>query len=361
MEPSIEDIEETVGQEVIALPKTMKSMVYDASGRDLMLWNLATPVPKPGNHELLVRVASTSLNPFDYRVTESTAMFLGFKHKAVGCDIAGQVVAVGTDVEGFNVGDLVYGWGHGLGEYGISEPGRVARVPTGQQVGDYGIYPCVATTAYQLLRKHWLEREDMVIRHMLVIGASGGVGSSVIQIVRAVGGPEIKIYAVASAKNHDYLKSIGVNEVFDYSQPGFNISVVVPSGVMDLIVDLVSGTPEGTDYVESAMVLLKQPSGKYVTLNTLSKLEYLGARFRQLTGIEFHKNYDFFVVNRNHSAGDLIEVGGLVASGKLKIPVEQEIPYEEQRIRQGFAKIKSRHVRGKIKVIVDSYLCQMSR
>jgi len=252
---------------------------------------------------------------------------------------------------------MVFGWGHGFAEFAITEPSKVAKVPSGQQVGEYGIYPCVGTSAYQLLRKHWLDREDMNLRHLLVIGASGGVGSSIIQMVRAIGGPEIKIYAVGSVKNQDYLKSIGANVVFDYMQPGLDIGTVTPLGAMDLIVDLISGTPEGTEYVEQALTLLR-PHGRYITLNTLSSLEYIAARFSQLTGFEFYKNYDFFVVNRGNSASDLTEVASLVATGKYKLPVNDEVDLDDSQIRSAFNFIRQRHVRGKIKVIIDPVLCQ---
>ena len=338
-----------------AIPATMKALVYDSSGRDMMVWSQAMAVPHVGRNEVLVKVATSSLNPFDYRVTESTTMFMGFKGKVVGCDVAGQVMAVGSNITEFVVGDLVFGWGSGLGEYAHCDPHRIAKIPTGHSVGDFGIYPCVGVTAYQLLRKHWLMRGDVQLRNMLVIGAAGGVGSSLIQMARAIGGPEIRIHAVSSGRNEEYLRSIGANEVFNYTVPGFDVGSAMTGNTMDMIVDLVSGTPEGTEYVESAMLLLK-PHGKYVTLNTLSKLEYIGTRFSQLTGIEFHKNYDLFIVNRNHSGGDLVEVASLVASGKYSLPILKEIPLDESAIRSAMNMLKQRHMRGKIKVMVDSDL-----
>ena len=338
---------------VMAVPTTMKALVYDSSGRDSMLWMNDYHIPKLSKNEVLIKVISSSLNPFDYRVAQNTSMFIGFRGKPVGSDVAGEVIAVGKNVESFAPGDKVFGWGHGLAEFAISDPTRLAKIPTGMNTADFGIYPCVSVTAYQLLHKYWLSKSGYQLRSLLVSGASGGVGSSVIQIARALGGPELKIHAVCSNKHTQYCQSLGANEAYDYMDREFEVARILPTNTVDMIVDLVSGTPEGMDYVEGAKLLLKE-NGKYLTLNTLSKLEYVGSWFTHFTGIEFrNKQYEFFVVDRDNSNSDLIEISSLIAQGKFKLEVAQEIMLEESKIREAFNVMQQRHMRGKIKVVVE--------
>ena len=330
---------------------TMKALVYNSSGFGSMLWAPDFPVPQHGRHEVLVRVISSSLNPVDFRMVDSG--FLSVRGKPVGCDIAGRVCAVGSAVTTLKVGDFVFGWGHGLAEYAISDPTRLALVPWGLNASDFGIYPTVATTAYQLLNKHWLGKPGYQVRSILVIGASGGVGSSVVQFARAFGGPELSIFTVSSASHLEYCREIGANECFDYRDKSFEMEKILPAGSLDLIVDTVSGTPEGSNYVEAAKHLLRD-SGKYVTLNTLSRLEYVGSWFTNRTGIEFRrKHHEYFIVTRDGSHSDLDEAATLIANNQYRLEIAHEVHgLEESQLREAFALLRQRHMRGKIKVTV---------
>lgn len=337
------------------VPQQMRALVYNSDAREYMSWESAFPVPDISNNEVLIKVISSSLNPFDFRVTESNSMFMGYRNSPVGCDVAGQIVKIGSHVAGFKLGDLVFGWGAGLAEFAVSDDSRIAKIPEGQTPADFGMYPCASVSALQMLNKHWLGRPGFQVSSILVIGAAGGVGSSVIQLARHFGGPELKIHAVSSQVNEKYLQSIGASAVMDYSGRDFDVATVLPQKSVDLIVDLVSGTPEGNDYVESGMLLLK-PSGKYITMNTLSTLQSLSARFQQLTGTQFSNNYDLFLVNRSGSANDLAQIANLIQSHKLKLPVAEEVQFNENSLRGAFSKLKQRHARGKFRVIVDTQL-----
>ncbi len=340
------------------IPTTMDALLYDSKSTVhdglYMSWDHAHPIPALGRNEVLVKAVGASLNPFDFRVSESTPMMMAYNHTPVGCDVAGEIVAVGANVEKehqFRVGDKVFGFGHGLAEFAKTDVHRICKVPTGMDVKEFGAYPCVAVTVYQLLHKYWFDRKDYQVRSVLIIGASGGVGSALIQMIRALAGPEIRIYGICSSKNTEYCKNLGANEIFDYTQTNFECAKILPGKSIDLVVDCISGTPEGQSYVGPVASSLLAPSGKYVTLNTLSKLEFVSTWFTNVTGLHFRESqYEFFVVNRDKTADHLMEIASLVSKGQLKLIIEKEIPFEEGAIRDAFSKLRSRHMQGKILV-----------
>jgi NADPH:quinone reductase-like Zn-dependent oxidoreductase len=340
------------------VPSTMEALVYDSKSKvhdDLyMSWDTTHSVPVLGRNEVLIKTESASLNPYDFRVSESTPMMMAYNHTPVGCDIAGEIVAVGTNVEKehqFRVGDRVFGFGHGLATFAKTDVHRICKIPTDSDPKIFGALPCVAVTVFQLLHKYWLDKKDFHVRSILIIGSSGGVGSALIQIIRALAGPEIRIYGICSHKNVDYCKTLGANEIFDYMQSNFDSAKILPEKSIDLVVDCISGTPEGPSYVGPIASSLLSPTGKYVTLNTLSKLEFVSTWFTNVTGLHFRESqYEFFVVNRDMTSDHLMEIASLVSKGQLKMAIEREIPIEEKVIREALHKLRLRHMRGKILV-----------
>lgn len=334
-----------------AVPDKMKAMVYDKSGPNRMAWQSDHPVPTPGRKEVLVKVASSSINVIDYRLTDHRGLLAVTPKRVVGCDFAGTVVALGREVRGFAVGDQVFGWGSGYANYCTANLNEIARVPAGHDVDEFGIYGLVGTCAHQVLRKHWFDRPNFNVRSLLVIGASGGVGSSVVQIARAMGGPEIRIFGVCSFKNSDYVREIGANEAVDYTVRDFDIARAFPVHSMDLIVDTVSGTPESTDYYHAGGALLLKPHGRYVALNSLSGLDWTRTALTAGCGCDWQKrNYDLFATSRKRSDVDLQAVARLAEQGNFKLNVAEEIPLLETPIRRALHNLRLRHIRGKVKI-----------
>ena len=320
-------------------------MVYDKAGTNKMSWHSDYFVPTPGANEVLVKVASASMNPADYRLTDNRGMFHPTPKRIVGTDFAGTVVGLGRNVRGFTIGDQVFGWGHGYANYTCANCFEIAQVPEGFRVEDLGIYGLVGTCAHQILRKHWLEKPNFNVRNLLVIGASGGVGSSLIQIARAYGGPELKIFAITSFKNSDYVKQLGANGVADYTVRDFDIARAFPVHSMDLIVDTVSGTPESSDYYHSGGKLLLKPHGRYVALNSLSTLDWA----RKLIHWQ-RANYDLFITQQGKSDIDLQAVARLIQQRKYRLNIAQEVPLIETPIRRALHELRLRHIRGKVMI-----------
>ena len=315
-----------------------------------MFWHSSLPVPKPGRNEVLIKVASSSVNPIDYRITESHTMYMTARKNVVGKDLAGTIVAIGRNVTGLSVGDKVFGFGSGYANYALAKSAQVTRIPDGIELDEFGVYANAATGAYQALKTHWFDRPNYTVRSLLIVGASGGVGSSLIQIARALGGPEVRIYALCSSKNVDYCRQLGANESIDYSVRNFDLARTLPIHSLDLIIDVVSGVGGHPNYVSSGMLLLKN-SGSYVAFNSASRMDWIRASLTNLCGLNVQKSrYNLFTMNQSKSAKDLESIAQLVSQGKFRLLVSEEIPLTETPIRRALHLMKQGHVRGKIKI-----------
>lgn len=150
------------------------------------------PVPEPGPGQVQVRMRAAGLNPFDWKVADGV---LGGKvrHRfplVLGGDGAGEVAALGGGVTGFAVGDLVFGLfmrlrdgGGSYGEYAVADAVGLARIPDGVAVTDAAALPMAGTTALNLVAEAGVARGQTV----LVVGATGGVGTFVVQLAAARG------------------------------------------------------------------------------------------------------------------------------------------------------------------------------
>jgi NADPH:quinone reductase-like Zn-dependent oxidoreductase len=233
------------------------------------LTTVDTPVPASG--EVLVRVHATSVNPYDWhhmrgepRVARLMPGTLGLrapKLRILGCDVAGQVEAIGPDVTGFRPGDDVFALleqGGGFAEY-VSVPERLlARKPGNLSHAQAAAVPMAATTALLGLRDVGRIEPG---QQVLVNGASGGVGTFAIQIVRALGA---RADAVCSSLHADLVRSIGADHVIDYAKEDFTRS----GRRYDVLLDIAGSrpvsacrqvlTPRGT------LVLIGGPAGRWL-------------------------------------------------------------------------------------------------
>jgi len=249
----------------------MKAYVLRSYGPPdhLDLTDVGIPAPAPG--EVLVRVRATSVNPYDWhhmrgepRVARLMPGTLGLrapKLRILGCDMAGRVEAVGSDVTEFRPGNDVFALleqGGGFAEY-VSVPERLlARKPASLSYEQAAAVPMAAITALLGLRDvARIEPEQQI----LVTGASGGVGTFAVQIARAFGA---RADAVCSAPNADLVRSIGADHVIDYAKEDFTRS----GRRYDVLLDVAGSrpvsacrrvlTPRGT------LVLIGGPAGRWL-------------------------------------------------------------------------------------------------
>ena len=223
----------------------MKAIVLGSYGSADHLGLTAVDTPVPAADEVLVRVRATSVNPYDWhhmrgepRVARMMPGTLGLrapKLRILGGDMAGQVEAVGEDVTEFRPGDDVFALLEqgGFAEY-VSVPERLlARKPGNLSYEQAAAVPIAATTALLGLRD--VARIEPG-QKVLVNGASGGVGTFAVQIARALGA---RADAVCSLPNADLARSIGADDVIDYTSQDFTRS----GRRYDVLLDIAGSRP----------------------------------------------------------------------------------------------------------------------
>jgi len=176
-----------------AVPDTMTAWVIADFGGPEVFKSVEQPVPSPSAGEVLVEVAATSVNPIDYKLRSGVAEpFAPDRPAILHGDVAGTVAAVGEGVDAFAVGDRVYGCAGGfrgaphgaLADYMPADADLLAPMPEALSFREAAALPLVALTAWEaLVEKAAVGPDD----HVLVHGATGGVGHVGLQIARARG------------------------------------------------------------------------------------------------------------------------------------------------------------------------------
>jgi len=196
---------------------------------------------KPGDDEVLVEVHGAGVNPVDTYFREGS--YEPFTLPMIpGIDVAGEVVGVGENVEGFSEGDPVYGTGigsqhyGGYAEYAAVPTDRLVALPEGVDTVAAGGVGVAALTAWRALVDH---AELQVGDRCLIHGGSGGVGHAAVQIAAAAGA---QVITTASPQYHDQLRELGADVVLDYSRDDLAEAVVEAA-------DNVSGQTEGVDVI----------------------------------------------------------------------------------------------------------------
>ncbi len=178
------------------------------------------PTLAPGPGEVLIEVAGSGVNPIDWKILSGAMQaFIPLELPYTpGVEVAGRVTEVGEGVENFAVGDEVFGFIGIVGGYATqvaAAASRLAHRPGRLSALEASGVPAAALTAWQALHEHAQVRDGQTV---LIHGAAGGVGSMAVQMARVAGATVI---ATASARNHDYLKSLGADQVIDYTQTRF--------------------------------------------------------------------------------------------------------------------------------------------
>lgn len=203
--------------------KMMKAYTLNQVGDvdNLALCEVDRPTPKSG--EVLIEVKAIGINPIDMKTRASDAvlnMVVGEERPAIlGWDIAGTVVATGDDATRFACGDRVFGMvnfpGHGKGyaEYVAASESHLAAIPAETSFADAAATTLAALTALQVLRAH-IQKDDRVLIH----AGAGGVGHFAIQMAKNMGA---YVVATSSAKNRDFIVSLGADMHIDYRTQKF--------------------------------------------------------------------------------------------------------------------------------------------
>lgn len=318
---------------------TMQAIGFKRYGAADALELLELPRPTVAPDSVLIRVAAAGINPADWRFRSGQFRFaMRLKLPFVpGSDVAGVVEAIGSAVTRFQPGDAVYAMlptsrGGGYAEFAAVAERNVAPMPRNLSFAEAAAAPLTALTALQALRdKAGLQ----VGAHLLIYGASGGVGTFAVQIAKAM---SAHVTAACSGRNAALAREIGADEVIDYTQQ----DVTAGEPRYDVIFDAVNVL----SFRRARRVL--RPNGTLVTVNPLTgnlSPAWL-ARFRGGRRIR-----SLFV---QPSGDDLRALNDWFEAGQLRPVIEQRFALAEARAAQ--QRSETGRVRGKLVLIVDERL-----
>jgi NADPH:quinone reductase-like Zn-dependent oxidoreductase len=319
--------------------RMMKAVVRDAYGSVDVLRMAEIDTPVAGEGEVLVRVLAAGVDQGVWHVMEGMpyAMRLaGFgvrapKNPLLGSDLAGRVEAVGTSAGAFRPGDEVFGTCRGsFAEFAVAGADRLAAKPEKVSFDKAAATPTSGFTALQAVRDHGKVSAG---QRVLVIGASGGVGTFAVQIAKADGA---EVTGVCSAAKVDLVRTIGADHVIDYGSEDFADG----SNRYDVILD----TAGGRSLSDLRRAL--KPQGTLVIVGGERAGNWLGMR-NQLraaaTSPFVGQKLGFFIAKQRGQ--DLEELRKLLESGAITPVVDRafslgEVPDAIRYLRDGRARGK---------------------
>jgi NADPH:quinone reductase-like Zn-dependent oxidoreductase len=322
----------------------MKATVYERYGSPDVLELKEIDTPAVEDDQVLVRVRAASVNPVDWHnmrgmpyLMRATGGLAKPKNTGLGADVAGRVEAVGRNVTRFQPGDEVFGMTiRTLAEYvSVSELG-VVRKPANLTFEQGAAVPVAAITALQGLRDKGQIRPGQKV---LVIGAAGGVGTFAVQIAKSFGA---EVTGVCSTRNVDLVRSIGADQVIDYTQEDFTRT----GQTYDLIFDS-AGYRSLSDCrrvlrSNGTLVMCGAGDGR----STLR----IGARmFKALLLSRFgHQKFVSFLAKRNQD--DLVALKELIEAGKVTPVIDRQYPLSD--VPEAIRYLEQGHARGKVVITV---------
>lgn len=236
----------------------MKAMILAANGGPEVLVLRDVPKPQIQADQILVKVQAIAVNPIDCKIRKTGAFGYG-ADSILGFDVSGVVEQTGTLVKNFQAGDAVFyspdfsGPGANA-EYHAVRADIVAKKPAHLDYIEAAGMPLAALTAWVSL----MEQGDLRLgQTVLIIGASGGVGSLAVQLAHAAGA---YVFAVCSAANAGLVRSLGADRVIDRQTENFADVIRQEAGAVDLVFDCFGG-----DYVAKSISTV-QPMGRIVTI-----------------------------------------------------------------------------------------------
>ena len=314
----------------------MKAIVYERYGSPDVLEVRDIEVPSVSDGGVLVRIRAASANPYDWHFMRGKPllmrlMFGFFKPKAhgLGADLAGEVEAVGKDVTRFRLGDAVFGEGAGaFAEYASVPERTLALKPASLTFEQAAAVPMAGLTALQGLRDGGKIQAGQKV---LILGASGGVGTFAVQIAKSFGA---EVTGVCSTKNVEMVRSIGADHVVDYTREDFTRG--------ETRYDLMLDTVGNRSLRECRRVLT--PKAVYVSIS--------GA-MAHLLGTSMLKPFvsqDIEIPVAKRNKADLEILSGLIEVGKVTPVIDRTYPLNE--VPAAIRYLETGHARGKIVITV---------
>lgn len=290
--------------------------------------------PEPKLGEILVRVHGASLNPLDWKLHSNVSAVAGLfglnGRFCLGCDVAGEVVATGGAESSYRKGDHVYGMSinfrsASFAEYVVIPESAVFRAPTNISLIEAASLPLAALTVIQSYRAAGLKAGA----RLLIVGASGGVGVYAVQIAKYMGA---HVTAVCSGRNVALVKSLGADEIIDYTQTEFPAK----TGSFDVVFDII-----GQQTPQSCAAMMNSGAYFISTGNGIPKT-MVSVALDQLTNRTRHSS----MMLVKPSSSDLEQVTAMVEVGRLRPVVDSTYPLAQ--LNEAVARSKSGRAQGKL-------------
>jgi NADPH:quinone reductase-like Zn-dependent oxidoreductase len=331
-------------QTPVPVPTTsMRAVMHEAYGSADVMHVGQAAVPAPGKNEVLVRVHAAGLDRGVWHTMTGTPLAgrLAFglrrpKNPILGLDVAGTVVTLGPGATRFSEGDEVYGFGQGtFAQYTVANQDKLSHKPANVTFEQAAAVPVSAATALQAMDAGRVHAGQSV----LVIGASGGVGTYAVQLAKALGA---EVTGVCSTTKMDLVRALGADHVIDYTSDDFADG----THRYDVIIDI-AGNPA----IKRLRRALK-PAGTIVIVGGEKGGPLTGSMDRQLRAVTLslfiRQRLTMFVAKQR--ASDLERLTDLIESGAVTPSIDRTYPLE--RAPQALRHLAAGEARGKVVISV---------
>ena len=324
---------------------TMRAIVQDTYGSAEVLRLDRVPRPSIADDEVLVQVRAAGLDRGTWHMMTGQPYLLrviGFgvrapKNRVPGLDVAGTVVGVGPAVTRFSTGDEVFGISRGsFAEYAAVREDKLALKPANLTFEQAAVVPISAGTALQALTDAGRIEAG---QRVLVIGASGGVGSFAVQLAKAF---DAEVTGVCGPTKQDFVTSLGADHVVDYTTEDFADG----THAYDLILDIAGNsslsrlrsalTPTGTLVIVGGEEGGKWTGGFGRSLRAPLLSPFVGQRMTMLASKE--------------RASDQERLTTLIEAGKVTSSIDAIYPLD--RVGEAMQHLESGRVRGKVAIVI---------
>lgn len=308
----------------------MKAIVINEYGDEHKLTAANIPIPEINDNQILIKIKSIGVNPIDWKTRQ------GLRQKRypfqfpiiLGQEAAGIVVKVGKNVTNFSENDevIAYGTPSNRGtyaEYFAIDADLAGQKPANQSFQAAAGLGLTGTTAWEALFEAGNLQAGQTV---LILAGSGGVGSLAIQLAKNAGA---HVITTTSGKNIDFVRSLGADEVIDYTTNHFSEKT--------LSVDLVFDTLGGNNQVDAFKVV--KPGGTIVSIvETTEQADKLSEQYH----VTFSK------INGHAQHDVMTKLSQLFADNKLKITVAQQLPFSVENAQKLQKISETGHVVGKL-------------
>jgi len=327
---------------------TMQAIVQEAYGSIDVLQYARTSRPVIADNEVLVKVHAAGLDRGTWHMMAGRPYLLriiGFgyskpKNLVPGIDVAGTVAAVGSAVSRFAVGDEVYGMSRGsFAEYAAVLEDKLAMKPANLTFEQAAVVPISAGTALQaVVDSGHLEAGQKV----LILGASGGVGSYAVQLAKALGA---EVTGVSSAAKLDLVRSLGADHVLDYTRDDFADG----TRHYDLILDI-GGLP-----TLSRLRRALTPTGTAVIVGGEDGGNWTGGFGRSLRApfVSLFVRPRLTMLASKERATDLERLAEYLDAGTVTPSVDRTYPLDQ--VPDAMRHLEDGHVRGKVAITIPTH------